>query len=480
MMDPSVEMSPTTSKSKDRLGATSASPVLSGSEKYMKQLQSPSVRKLFSENQTVQNLHVIHNLKKNYRHRKLFEIWAFVVALVGLVLMLVENEVVMVAESPSTPLSEALKTAVSISTALLLVLIVCRYQSHTNIYKLQNILPPTASMMSVYWPVLLLELIVCGFHIPPGLSGSVPILQFRHTVEANATLCRHPKNLITRIQGNSCYLSYSYFYDVFGVFMVLRIYLFGRYMRSSSPLYSQWAAFIGTLKNVNAMSPFFHFKAIFSTQPARLVAPLLVFVTFVTAAIIRILEVPAQPVLLNYWTAVWMTTASITSVGYGDYAPVTYAGRGFLTFSGILGGLLILSLVQSIFFGALELTDNESRVKYIIDKSRWDCQRREAAAKLIQTQFRLKKQQQQHGTNPRLVEALTLHLFECMEHMHKFVRGEPRNVRTFEEEMDAHIGGLLRDMDDMQRQEDAILARIQDKIRRLNAACDCILSSQAS
>ncbi|RHY96387.1 hypothetical protein DYB26_012689 [Aphanomyces astaci] len=223
MMDPSVEMSPTTSKSKDRLGATSASPVLSGSEKYMKQLQSPSVRKLFSENQTVQNLHVIHNLKKNYRHRKLFEIWAFVVALVGLVLMLVENEVVMVAESPSTPLSEALKTAVSISTALLLVLIVCRYQSHTNIYKLQNILPPTASMMSVYWPVLLLELIVCGFHIPPGLSGSVPILQFRHTVEANATLCRHPKNLITRIQGNSCYL----------------------YMRSSSPLYSQWAAFIG-------------------------------------------------------------------------------------------------------------------------------------------------------------------------------------------------------------------------------------------
>ncbi|KAF0758512.1 hypothetical protein AaE_003913 [Aphanomyces astaci] len=123
MMDPSVEMSPTTSKSKDRLGATSASPVLSGSEKYMKQLQSPSVRKLFSENQTVQNLHVIHNLKKNYRHRKLFEIWAFVVALVGLVLMLVENEVVMVAESPSTPLSEALKTAVSISTALLLVLI---------------------------------------------------------------------------------------------------------------------------------------------------------------------------------------------------------------------------------------------------------------------------------------------------------------------------------------------------------------------
>ncbi|RHZ12797.1 hypothetical protein DYB31_001031, partial [Aphanomyces astaci] len=191
-------------------------------------------------------------------------------------------------------------------------------------------------------------------------------------------------------------------------------------------------------------------------------------------------DVPENMLLTLFSCSNYCHDSNRTSVGYGDYAPVTYAGRGFLTFSGILGGLLILSLVQSIFFGALELTDNESRVKYIIDKSRWDCQRREAAAKLIQTQFRLKKQQQQHGTNPRLVEALTLHLFECMEHMHKFVRGEPRNVRTFEEEMDAHIGGLLRDMDDMQRQEDAVLARIQDKIRRLNAACDCILSSQAS
>ncbi|ETV98872.1 hypothetical protein H310_08367 [Aphanomyces invadans] len=478
-MDPSVEMSPTTSKHKGKLGGT-ASPVVSGSEKYMKQLQSPSVRKLFSENQTVQNLQVIHNLKKNYRHRKLFEIWAFVVAIVGLVLMLAENEVLMVADASSTPLSEALKTVVSISTAILLILIVCRYQSHTNIYKLQNIIPPTASMLSVFWPVLLLELIVCGFHIPPYLSGSLPILQFRHSLDSNENaICRHPKNLTTTIHDNACYLSYSYNYDVFGVFMVLRLYLFGRYMRSSSPLYSQWAAFIGTLKNVNAMSPFFHFKAIFSTQPARLVAPLLVFVTFVTAAIIRILEVPAQPVLLNYWTAVWMTTASITSVGYGDYAPVTYAGRGFLTCSGILGGLLILSLVQSIFFGALELTDNESRVKYIIDKTRWDKQRREAAVKLIQTQYRLKRQLHPRNgpVNQRAVDNLSLHLFECMEAMHKFVRGEPRNARTFEEEMDGHIGSLLRAMDDMKRDEDAILQRIQDKTRRLHAACDDILAS---
>ncbi|CAK4071380.1 unnamed protein product [Aphanomyces euteiches] len=443
----------------------------------MEQLQSPSVRKLFSENKTVQSLQVIHNLKLEYRNRKWLEVASFFVGLVGILLMLADNEVVMRAQVPSTRLSEGLKAAVSATTAILLAILVFRYNSHTNIYKMQNILPPSATFLSVYWPQLLLELIICGFHVPPGFSGTLPVLQFRHvmnrTVADERHLCVHPKGLLTKIQDNTCYLSYSYFYDVFGVIMVLRLYLFGRYMRSSSPLYSQWAAFIGTMKNVNAMSPFFHFKAIFSTQPARLVAPLLTFVVFFTAAVIRILEVPAQPLLLNYWTAVWMTTASITSVGYGDYAPVTYAGRGFLTFSGILGGLLILSLVQSIFFSSLELTENETRVKYIIDKTRWDKQRREAAARLLQTQYRL-RQVRKEG---KKTEHFERQLYERMDEMHKFVRGEPKIERSFEEEMDIHLGALLREMDELKRQEDAILQRIEAKTRRLNERCDTLVQS---
>ena len=32
-----------------------------------------------------------------------------------------------------------------------------------------------------------------------------------------------------------------------GVFMLVRLYLLGRYLRSTSSLYSQWVAFIGKL-----------------------------------------------------------------------------------------------------------------------------------------------------------------------------------------------------------------------------------------
>ncbi|OQR87699.1 hypothetical protein THRCLA_10435, partial [Thraustotheca clavata] len=371
-----------------------------GKPTYMDQLKAPGVSELFNQNRTVEHLNTIHRLKREYRSRQVYEISSFVVAMLGIVLMLATNEVLMVQQVDSAPAADILKIGTSISTFVLLVLLVLRYLAHTNIYKMQNIFPPGTSMLREFWPALLIELIICGFHVPMGVSGTFEILQYRYTLNRNSTtgmaVCSHPKNLPVQVIDSNCYLDYRYTYDTLGVLMVARLYLFGRYMRSSSPLYSQWASFIGTLKNVNTMNPFFHFKAIFNTKPLRLVLPLLFFVTFLTAAILRILEEPVQPYFMNYWTSVWLTIVTITSVGYGDYVPVTHCGRIFMAFSGILGGLLILSLVQSIFFAALELTENETRVKYIIDRTRWEKQRKNAAASLIQTQFRIKQRKQKN------------------------------------------------------------------------------------
>ncbi|OQR82508.1 hypothetical protein ACHHYP_15909 [Achlya hypogyna] len=442
---------------------------------YMDQLKAPGVLDLFKTNRTVEHLETIHRLKQEYRNRQLYEIGAFAVAMVGIVLMLATNEVLMREQTTTAPAAEVLKAGTSVTTVLLLALLVLRYQSHTSIYQMQNILPMGTSMLREYWPALCIELLLCGFHVPPGIHGALPMLEFRYTLNPNSTTgmdtCVHPRNVHMTVIDDGCYLDYMYTYDTFGVLMVVRLYLFGRYMRSSSPLYSQWASFIGTLKNVNAMDPFFHFKAIFSTKPLRLVLPLLFVVTFVTAAILRILEVPTQPYFMNYWTAVWLTIVTITSVGYGDYVPVTNLGRLFMAFSGILGGLLILSLVQSIFFGALELTENEARVKLIIDKTRWEKQRREAAAGLIQTQFRLRRRARQQLDTAAL--AFQLHAY--MDQVHQFARSEPTMAPTFEEEMDEHMARLLRKMDARQAAEDAISARVQAKSCELNRLCDQLL-----
>lgn len=98
-----------------------------------------------------------------------------------------------------------------------------------------------------------------------------------------------------------------------GVFMTLRLYLFARYMRSSSTLYSQWVAFIGSLNDVNSMRPFFHFKAIFKIKPLHLLVPLTLLNTFLTAAIIRILESPVQASFESYWKCVWLTAVTMVS-----------------------------------------------------------------------------------------------------------------------------------------------------------------------
>lgn len=99
-----------------------------------------------------------------------------------------------------------------------------------------------------------------------------------------------------------------------GVFMVLRLYLFARYMRSSSTLYSQWVAFIGALNEVNAMRPFFHFKALFKIRPLHLLVPLTLLNTLLTAAVIRILESPVQAAFENYGKCVWLTAVTIVRV----------------------------------------------------------------------------------------------------------------------------------------------------------------------
>lgn len=104
--------------------------------------------------------------------------------------------------------------------------------------------------------------------------------------------------------------------------MVLRLYLFARYMRSASTLYSHWVAFIGTLNDVNAMRPFFHFKALFKIQPLHLLVPLALLNTLLTAAILRILESPVQAAFENYGKCVWLTAVTLVRL----YA-CAWAGR---------------------------------------------------------------------------------------------------------------------------------------------------------
>jgi hypothetical protein len=297
---------------------------------------------------------------------------------------------------------------------------------------------------------------------------------------------------------------YKHPIEALGVFMVLRLYLFGRYLRSSSSLYSQWIAFVGSLNDVNAMKPFFHFKALFKIKPLHLLVPLTLFNTFLTAAIIRILEQPVQVSFENYWQAVWLTAVTIvrlslsdlfvlllpfaspefflilcvvismqSATGFGDYFPVTYLGRAFTTVSAMFGGILLVALLQSLFFGALELSPNEEKVRYLIRHEAWEKKTHSTAVRLIQTAWKLKTAQtaaSSEARNKRRVWQLTLRFYDQLRQARALRETEPLLERSTDEQLAEMEETVMTQLRRMQDEEAVILQRIQDKTQALGQA----------
>ncbi|KAJ0406391.1 hypothetical protein P43SY_006999 [Pythium insidiosum] len=328
--------------------------------------------------------------------------------------------------------------------------------------------PTNSNFLSSRWFLILLELVLCSFHIPPGVSGMVPIEQFHSTLaETSNSVCRRSASFDLEQRGQHCYLVYAYPVEVFGVFMVVRLYLFGRYLRSSSSLYSQWVAFIGSLNEINAMRPFFHFKALFKIRPMHLLVPLTLLNTFLTAAIIRILEQPVQPAFANYWKSVWLTAVTISGTGFGDYYPVTYLGRAFTTVSAMFGGVLLVALIQSLFFGVFELTPQEEKVKHLVDLHAWEKRTQENAARLIQVAWKLKKLQQQGDQSSPASRAALLDLYAAMRRARSLRQQRPSYQLSLEERVADMEHAVVTHLTRMEAEQAAILNRIQEKTKRL-------------
>ncbi|POM71088.1 Transmembrane protein [Phytophthora palmivora] len=252
-----------------------------------------------------------------FQCRRRYELSSCVVGLLGIALMLVENEIVERREKISTN-SElvllVLKSFVLALTVLLDILLVLRYRCDGRVHQLQSAVPSKRTKFSLWRPLLLLlELLVCSFHIPPGVGGKFEIVQLHGTpsLENESVCVSLQRGIETVKRGDSCYLVYQYPVEVLGVFMVVRLYLLARFVRSSSGLHSPWVALVGSLNGVDAMKPFFHFKTIFKLHPLRILLPLIVLITSLTAAVVRVVERPVQAAFDNYWKSVWFTIVTL-------------------------------------------------------------------------------------------------------------------------------------------------------------------------
>ncbi|OWZ04143.1 hypothetical protein PHMEG_00024003 [Phytophthora megakarya] len=383
--------------------------------------------------------------------------------------MIAENEIVECGDQISANsefLVRIVKSFVLASTVLLDILLVLRYRCDGRVNQLQSSVPSKRTKFSLWRPlVLMVELIICSFHIPPGIEGKFEIAQLHGAPSLeDETICESiQRGIVIVKRGDGCYLAYQYPVEVLGVFMVARLYLLARFIRSSSALYSPWISLVGSLNGVDATKPFFHFKTIFKLHPLNILLPLIVLITSLTAAVVRVLERPVQAAFDNYWTSVWFTIVTLSGTGLGDYFPVTYLGRVFTVLGGMFCGVLIVALIQSIFFQFLDLSPNEKKVRYLIKLEWWEKATRQNAAKLLQTAWRA-------GNLRKIVDLKDQrHLFSLMRAARRLRVEKPTIDLSIEDQLVEMETTILSEVERMETQKVEILRRIQAKAMQLAA-----------
>ena len=191
------------------------------------------------------------------------------------------------------------------------------------VYKnqLKGIYPQDASLWS--WPSelrnFLVESIICIIHVPVGFDFYVH------------------------------FTGYSYHVNIFNTVTLLRLYLLGRVMRNHSGFYGQNINFVASINGVNSLKIGFNFKMLLKNKPLTLLMPMFFVNTIGTAIALTVFERPDPASLVNsYGDAIYLALITMSTVGYGDYYPVTIFGQITAIIGGVIGGTLLATLLITV------------------------------------------------------------------------------------------------------------------------------------
>lgn len=117
-----------------------------------------------------------------------------------------------------------LKWATTVTTLCLDVFIILQYATQSRILQMQNAWTTSALFSGSNLAWILLELVVCSYHIPPGVTGYVPISQYHSTLIQEIKSCP-VSNVYTLVKrGNGCYLVYEYPIESLGTVLLQNLF----------------------------------------------------------------------------------------------------------------------------------------------------------------------------------------------------------------------------------------------------------------
>ena len=148
----------------------------------------------------------------------------------------------------------------------------------------------------------------------------------------------------------------------------------------------------------------FAMKCLMKENPLLVVMVMMVFGILAGGFLLRIFERPFYPAstmdFSDYGNAMWLMILTMTTVGYGDYYPVTFLGR-LIVLVVCFWGVLVVSLMVITLSNMLELESGERNALLLFKRLQFKEALRKEAAHVIAAVIRYHRLRKTDGDNAK-------------------------------------------------------------------------------
>ncbi|CAF0808121.1 unnamed protein product [Adineta ricciae] len=295
--------------------------------------------------------------------------YALLFAMIGLCLMVLEQELTMAKVYDKKHWCSLLvKSCVSLSTIILVTMIVLYHTLEVKLFMVDNCLDDWR--IALTWQRLFqiaAEVIICAIHPIPG------DFQFQWTTHMSNKADYH-SHLKTTVVYVDILLSLPMFF---------RLYLICRVMLLHSKLFTDASSrSIGAFNRIKFNTTFV-LKTLMTICPGTVLLVFILSLFIIASWTLRACESNHDPKhhgnLLN---SMWLVAITFLAIGYGDLVPNTYCGRAICVASGVMGVCCTATMV-AVLARKLELTRAEKHVHNFMMDTQLTKRLKNAAANVL-------------------------------------------------------------------------------------------------
>ncbi|XP_033112620.1 small conductance calcium-activated potassium channel protein 1-like isoform X2 [Anneissia japonica] len=400
--------------------------------------------------------------KSIFEKRKRLSDYALIVGMFGIVVMIIETELSWFIYSKSSPFSTVLKSLISLSTVVLLVLIVMYHCREIKLFLVDNCaddwrLAMTFSRISL----LSSELFVCAIHPIPGRYTFLWKTEFAYTHMTREAMA--DVDVLLSIP------------------MFLRLYLICRVMLLHSKLFTDASSrSIGALNRINFNTRFV-LKTLMTICPGTVLLVFTVTLWMIASWILRVCERYHDSNNGEMLNAMWIVSITFLSIGYGDMVPNTYCGRAVSVITGIMGAMCT-ALVVAVLATKLELSRAEKHVHNFMMDNQLTKRMKNAAANVLRETWLIYKY-------TKLVKRV--HPARVRKHQRKFLKAIQKlrktklDQRKLTDEASTVVDmaktqnmifEMVADMHSCRKDLESRVANVEDKLEHIQTTFDTVAS----